>query len=149
MIDIIIPVFNVGKYLEKCINSVLEQDYTDYRIILVDDGSQDNSGKICDTYCSKDSRIIVIHKENGGLSSARNAGLDIAKGEYIFFLDSDDSLCENALRVLHDAITESGADSVFGGYKSVDENDNVIDRQVGFITKKDLIEKVKIINENI
>ena len=90
LISIIVPIYNVEKYLEKCIDSILCQTYTNFELILVDDGSPDSCGKICDTYKEKDSRIIVIHKENGGLSSARNAGLDIAKGEYIGFVDSDD-----------------------------------------------------------
>lgn len=89
-ISIIIPVYKVEKYLRKCINSVLSQDYKNIEIILVDDGSPDNCGNICDEYAQTDSRIIVIHKENGGLSSARNAGLDIASGDYVGFVDSDD-----------------------------------------------------------
>ena len=89
-ISIIVPVYNVEKYITECIDSILAQTHKDWELILVDDGSIDNSGKICDEYAIKDSRIKVIHKENGGLSSARNAGLDVAKGEYITFSDSDD-----------------------------------------------------------
>ena len=89
-ISIIIPVYNVEKYLRRCLNSIINQTYKDIEIILVDDGSTDNSGKICDEYKEKDNRIVVIHKENGGLSDARNAGIDIAKGKYIGFIDSDD-----------------------------------------------------------
>lgn len=90
MISIIIPVYNVEKYLNRCVDSVLAQTFTDFELILVDDGSTDNSGKICDEYAEKDSRICVIHKQNSGPSDARNAGLDVAKGEYIYFVDSDD-----------------------------------------------------------
>ena len=94
MITVIVPVYKVEKYLNRCVDSILTQTYTDFRIILVDDGSPDNCGKICDEYAEKDNRIVVIHKENGGLSDARNAGLQwfYEKGEsgYIFFLDSDD-----------------------------------------------------------
>ena len=82
LISIIIPVYKVEAYLKECLDSVINQTYKDLEIILVDDGSPDNSGKMCDEYAQKDSRIKVIHKENGGLSSARNAGLDIATGEY-------------------------------------------------------------------
>lgn len=90
LISVIVPVYNVEKYLERCVNSIVNQTYKNLEIILVDDGSPDNCGKICDELAIKDNRIKVIHKENGGLSSARNAGLDIATGEYITFVDSDD-----------------------------------------------------------
>ncbi len=125
MIDVIIPVYNVEKYLEKCIKSVLSQD-CDVNIILVNDGSTDASGEICDQYAKEYDNISVIHKSNGGLSSARNAGLEALKGEYILFLDSDDSLTDNALSTLYDAITTYGCDAVFGGYRSVNENDAVL-----------------------
>lgn len=89
-ISVIVPVYNVEKYLPKCIDSILQQTFTDFELLLIDDGSPDNSGKICDEYAAKDSRIRVFHKENGGASSARNLGLDYAKGEWIAFSDSDD-----------------------------------------------------------
>lgn len=89
-ISVIVPVYNVEKYLARCVDSVLAQTYENLEVILVNDGSKDTSGAICDAYAARDSRIRVIHKENGGLSSARNAGLDIAGGEYIAFVDSDD-----------------------------------------------------------
>ena len=89
-LSIIIPVYNVRQWLEGTVTSVLNQTYRDFELILVDDGSTDSSPAICDAYADMDPRIIVIHKENGGLSDARNAGLDIAKGEYIGFVDSDD-----------------------------------------------------------
>ena len=88
LISVVIPVYNVEKYVEECIISVINQTYTNIEIILVDDGSKDSSGKICDLYSKKDSRIKVIHKENGGLSDARNAGIDEARGKYITFIDS-------------------------------------------------------------
>lgn len=89
-ISIIVPVYNVEKYIRRCLDSILAQTFTDWECICVDDGTPDNSGKICDEYAKKDSRVVVIHKENGGVSSARNAGLDVAKGEYVTFCDSDD-----------------------------------------------------------
>lgn len=89
-ISIIIPIYNVEKYLKRCIDSIVNQTYKNTEIILVNDGSPDNCGEICDEYAKIDSRIKVIHKENGGLSSARNAGIDISSGEYIMFVDSDD-----------------------------------------------------------
>ena len=87
-ISIIVPVYKVEKYLRKCVDSILAQTFTDFEVILVDDGSPDNSGKICDEYAEKDNRVRVIHKENGGLSSARNAGIDVARGKYLGFVDS-------------------------------------------------------------
>jgi len=90
LVSVIIPVYNVENYLNRCVESVINQTYKNLEIILIDDGSTDNSGEICDKLKKKDDRIIVIHKENGGLSSARNAGIDIAKGKYITFIDSDD-----------------------------------------------------------
>lgn len=95
LISVIVPIYNVEKYLKKCIDSIINQTYKNLEIILVDDGSPDNCGKICDEYVGKDSRVIVIHKENGGVSSARNRGLDIARGEYITFVDSDDLIGSN------------------------------------------------------
>lgn len=89
-VTVIIPVYNVEQYLREAVDSVLHQTFTDFEIILVDDGSTDTSGKICDEYAAADSRVRVIHKVNGGLSSARNAGMDIMHGEYLMFLDSDD-----------------------------------------------------------
>ena len=103
-ISIIIPIYNVEKYLKRCLDSVVNQTYKYIEIILVNDGSPDNCGKICDEYAKIDSRIKVIHKENGGLSSARNAALDIVSGEYIMFVDSDDWIFENSLEQLNEYI---------------------------------------------
>ena len=89
-ISVIVPVYNTEKYLDRCIQSILAQTYTDFELLLVDDGSTDSSGAICDKYAEQDSRVRVFHKENGGVSSARNQGLDNAKGEWITFVDSDD-----------------------------------------------------------
>lgn len=100
LISIIVPIYNVEPYLRKCVSSILEQTYQNLEIILVDDGSPDNCSAICDEYSEKDARIRVIHKENGGLSDARNAGIDTATGEYIIFVDSDDWISENCIEVL-------------------------------------------------
>ena len=110
LISVIVPVYNVEKYLSKCINSILNQTIKNLEIILVDDGSLDNSGKICDEFAQKDNRIIVIHKENNGLSSARNAGLEIAKGKYIGFVDSDDWLDEYMYETLLKLIKDNNSD---------------------------------------
>lgn len=93
MISIIVPVYNAEKYLHRCIDSILSQMFTDFELLLIDDGSKDKSGVICDEYAVKDSRVRVFHKENGGVSSARNLGLDNARGEWIGLVDSDDELC--------------------------------------------------------
>lgn len=110
LISIIIPVYKVEKYLEKCIQSVINQTYKNLQIILVDDGSPDNCGKICDEYAQKDHRIEVIHKSNGGLSDARNKGLEIAKGEYIGFVDSDDYIESDMYEVLYNLLKQYNAD---------------------------------------
>lgn len=110
LISIIIPIYNVQKYLERCVESVLGQTYHNLEIILVDDGSTDNSCAICDKYKSMDKRVMVVHKKNGGLSDARNAGIEIANGRYLFFLDSDDYLASRAIEVLHRRIVDEDAE---------------------------------------
>lgn len=100
LVSVIIPVYNVEKYLHRCVDSVINQNYKNLEIILVDDGSPDNSSKICDEYKKIDNRIVVIHKNNGGLASARNSGMRVAKGDYILFVDSDDWINENTVEEL-------------------------------------------------
>lgn len=113
LISIIVPVYKVEKYLCECIDSILAQTYENFELILVDDGSPDNSGKICDEYAEKDKRIKVIHKENGGVSSARNVGLDNVKGEYITFIDSDDFVEKQYLELMYNRIIETNSDMCF------------------------------------
>ena len=110
LISIIVPVYNVEKYLERCVNSIINQTYKNIEIILVNDGSTDNSGNICDKFGKKDSRIKIIHKSNGGLSDARNAGLKIAKGEYIGFVDSDDYIKEDMFETLYNLNKEHNSE---------------------------------------
>lgn len=119
MISVIIPVYNVSAFLERCLDSVVKQEAI-REIILVDDGSTDDSGAICDRYAQTDSRITVIHKENGGLSSARNAGLDIAAGEYVAFVDSDDFLEPDTYRTLLRAARDNRCDLVCAGRFDLD-----------------------------
>lgn len=114
-ISVIVPVYNVKEYLSKCIESILSQTYSAFELILVDDGSTDGSGEICDDYASKDPRVRVIHKINGGVSSARNLGLGIVDYEYITFVDSDDYLGKAYLQKLSEAMSHSDADMVVGG----------------------------------
>ena len=104
MISVIIPVYNVENFLDKCIKSVLYQSYKNLEIILVDDGSTDKSGKICDEYKMTDKRIKVIHKANGGLSDARNTGLKTARGKYYSFIDSDDYIASEMLQIMIEII---------------------------------------------
>lgn len=115
IISVIVPVYNVEKYLNRCVDSILRQTLSDIEIILVDDGSTDQSGNICDTYAEKDSRIQVIHKENGGLSSARNCGIEKAQSPYIGFIDSDDYIAEDMYEVLFNEIVCEEADIVMCG----------------------------------
>lgn len=113
-LSIIVPVYNAEEYLDRCLVSILEQDFSSYEVILVDDGSTDSSPLICDRYSATDPRFRTIHKENGGVSSARNSGLDLAKGEYVMFVDSDDALIPDSLEMLFEHMT--GQDFAVGGY---------------------------------
>lgn len=127
LISIIVPVYNISKYLERCVNSIIAQSYKNLEIILVDDGSTDNSDRICDIYKENDNRIKVIHKTNNGLSSARNAGLSIIKGEYVGFVDGDDFIDKYMYETLVKAILENDADIVQTGYHHNYENGNIAD----------------------
>lgn len=113
--SIIVPVYKVEKYLRRCIDSILKQTIQDFELILIDDGSPDKSGEICDEYAEKDSRIVVIHQKNAGVSAARNAGIDMAKGEYIVFVDSDDEIRERYL----ECMDASDADLVVSGVENI------------------------------
>ena len=115
-ISVIMPVYNVERFVRQSIESVLNQTYKNIELIIVDDGSKDSSGKICDEYSKKDERIKVIHKENQGISCARNDGMDIATGKYIMFIDSDDFYEENSCEVLYNEIEKYDADYVVGNY---------------------------------
>lgn len=112
LVSVIVPIYKVEKYLRQCIDSIINQTYHKLEIILVDDGSPDNCSTICDGYAKIDERIQVIHQQNGGLSSARNAGLDIAKGDYYFFVDSDDWIANNTIQKMLDKSKETNADLV-------------------------------------
>lgn len=121
MISIIVPIYNVEKFLPKCIDSLLNQTYRDIELILIDDGSPDASGEICDRYASNDPRIIVIHQTNRGVSAARNVGLNIATGEYIGFCDPDDFIAPEMYEKMIDAIKQNHADMVICGYDYFNE----------------------------
>lgn len=110
IISIIVPVYKVEKYLDRCVESLVRQTFNDIEIILVDDGSPDNSGKMCDEWAKRDERIRVIHKKNGGLSEARNYGIEAARGDYVAFIDSDDWIDDDMMEILYHALMENHAD---------------------------------------
>ncbi len=114
LVSIIVPVYKAERYLPRCIESILRQTYQNFELILVDDGSPDKCGEICDKYAQKDNRIKVIRKENGGVSSARNYGIDIAQGEFIYFVDSDDWLPKNSLQLHIDAMQKGDVQLTIG-----------------------------------
>lgn len=127
LISIIVPVFNVEKYLERCLDSLISQSYRNIEIVLIDDGSTDESGKICDRYAKEHSNLIVIHQENQGLSMARNAGLDIAKGDYIGFVDSDDYVEPKMFEELYNNLLGNNADiSVCSFYEDDEDETNIM-----------------------
>lgn len=121
LISIIVPIYNVEKYLRQCLDSILVQTFEDWECILVDDGSPDSSGSICDEYAQKDPRFRVVHKENGGVSSARNVGLSYVKGEWIFFSDSDDYLAPDCLKILINDVSDD-MDIIEAGFKEIFDN---------------------------
>lgn len=122
LISIIVPIYNVEKYLECCVKSILNQTYTNIEVILVDDGSTDQSYNICEKFKQTDCRIKVLHKVYGGVSTARNAGIDVARGEYISFVDSDDYISEDMIHSLYDRAKETQADLAFCGFNAVEED---------------------------
>lgn len=120
LISIIVPVYKVEKYIHKCVDSILAQTLTDFELFLIDDGSPDSCGKICDEYANKDDRIIVIHKKNGGLSDARNVAIDRATGDYLTFIDSDDYVSEDYLESLYTALKDTDSNMAIANISSFD-----------------------------
>ena len=141
LISVIIPVYNVEEYLRECIDSVLNQTFSDFEVILVNDGSTDSSGEICDEYVEKDERVTVIHQKNGGLSVARNIGLSEANGKYVYFLDSDDYISENALKTLLDIAENDNSDIVFFDAVSFADTED-------FTVSQNYIRKNKYLTDN-
>lgn len=132
LISVVVPCYNVEKYLEKCVQSIVEQTYTNLEIILVDDGAKDSTPELCDKLVLTDSRIKVIHKVNGGLSDARNAGLAVANGKYITFFDSDDWIEPDTLKTAFDKMTAENLDLVIWGYTAdfVDDNETILSNRI-------------------
>lgn len=144
LISVIIPVYKVERYLKRCVDSVLNQTYTNLEIILVDDGSPDLCPKICDDYATLDSRVKVVHKENGGLSSARNAGLDICTGEYLAFVDSDDFLSKRFIECLYRAIIEKCVNVSVAEYRAFERNEKLFEKKIpdNYVVEKMPLEKI-------
>ena len=135
LISIIVPIYKVEKYLPRCIDSLINQTYQNLEIILVDDGSPDRSGEICDEYAKKDSRIVVVHKPNGGLSDARNKGLDVANGDYVMFVDSDDWIEKESCEILVNLAKEKKSDVVSFAMTDVYDNGKKIPSKTPYGTK--------------
>lgn len=135
LISVIVPVYNVEQFLPRCVDSILAQTYQNLEIILVDDGARDASGRICDEYAAKDTRIRVIHKENGGLSSARNAGIDAARGEYLAFVDSDDWIEPDTYQHMLERMVQYGVKLVCAG--RYDVNGKTGEKTLGLCPKQE------------
>lgn len=151
MISIIVPVYNVEKYLDKCIESITNQTYKDLEIILVDDGSQDKCPEICDNWVKRDNRIKVIHKKNGGVSSARNIGIESADGEYIGFVDSDDYIDQSMYKILLENLLRNGADiSVCSSYFVYENGTQKIDSKTSdkICNQKEAVELISYTMNN-
>ena len=144
LVSIIIPVYNVERYLDRCVSSVANQTYQDLQIILVDDGSTDSSPEICDAWAKKDNRVVVIHQENGGVSVARNRGLDTAGGEYVLWVDSDDYIAPNTVATLVCTAAQSGADMVVCDFKKGTEENHIFTSASGIPCAQ--IDKVTALN---
>lgn len=148
-ISIIVPVYNVEKYLPRCIDSILAQTYKNIEVILVDDGSPDKCGAICDEYAKKDKCIKVIHKKNGGLSDARNAGINAAMGEYIGFVDSDDYIVPDMYEKLYNAIVKTNSDIAISNFLYVDEMGNEIGQNNNLPIYDDVLSGRQILGEKM
>ena len=143
-ISIIVPVYNAERYIEGCVRGLLSQKFNDFEVVLVDDGSVDRSGVLCDKLAASDSRIIVQHQENGGVSSARNAGIDRASGRYLGFVDADDSIQPNMYSTMVEKAEESDTDYVICGYTEVSGNNN---REVLFdLPDGELMDRSGVVN---
>ena len=136
LISVIVPVYNIERYVERCLKSIIKQTYENVEIILVDDGSKDKSGEICDRYAEENKRIKVIHQKNQGLSAARNKGIEIATGKYIAFIDGDDYIHKQFIEILYRELIDKNADIVSCDFERVDENRTVED---GSILKYDYL----------
>lgn len=145
--SIILPIYNVEKYLRRCVDSIISQNFQDFEIILVDDESPDNCPQICNDLCKSDKRIRVIHKKNEGLGMARNTGINVANGKYIFFVDSDDYILPNLLNDVYHKIEECNPEIVFYGFKRINSKGRVCYESIPKTKKSVYNGKNQIINE--
>ncbi len=147
MVSIIVPIYQTERYLPRCIDSILTQSFRNFELLLIDDGSQDSSGAICDRYAQRDSRVHVFHKENSGVSDTRNYGLDHAKGDYIVFVDSDDYIGRDYLKILIEMAVENDADMTILSFQWTDTENTVFvestDQRFVFSGRETLREMVK------
>ncbi len=145
LISVVVPVYNVEKYIHKCVDSIINQTYKNLEIILVDDGSPDNCPKICDEFAKNDKRIKVIHKQNGGLSDARNVGIEVAKGKYITFIDSDDYIETNYVELLYNTINDDKSDISIGSHKVIYDSGKIIDKSTSertILNPKEVLKRI-------
>ena len=145
LVSVIVPVYNMEQYLEKCIDSIINQTYKNLEIILIDDGSEDSSGQICDRYAARDKRIKVIHQENHGLAASRNIGISVSSGEFIMFVDSDDYIDAETVQLLYEQSKKYCADISICGFKYTDKNGKIWDSEPvtineGIVSKRDFWE---------
>lgn len=147
LISIIVPIYKVERYLERCINSILAQSYKNLEIILVDDGSPDNCGKICDEYAKKDCRVKVIHKKNGGLSDARNCGIDKSSGEYLMFVDSDDYIDKNICEKLISVSKKHNCDIVMCNIYRVVNNKIYFEKEISSLPKNEILDGITVMKD--
>lgn len=136
LFSIIVPVYNVEKYIDECVQSIIEQTYKEYEVILVDDGSTDKSGSLCDQISSRDKRFLVIHQKNRGLSGARNTGIKVASGDYILFVDSDDYWDDtNALSKIAKTIDSTKSDLIIWGYKKLNDSTKMLTEEDNYYSR--------------
>ena len=147
LISIIIPVYKAEKYIERCIKSILAQTFKDFELLLVDDGSPDRCGQICDEFALQDERIKVIHKENGGLSDARNAGLNIMTGTYVAFVDSDDYIHPEMINTLYEKMVINNADIAICGFVRVDEDGAQLEIPKRIVLEDGVLNKTEVLGK--
>ncbi len=153
LISIIVPIYNVERYLKVCIDSIINQTYSNLEIILVDDGSPDKCPEICDEYAKNDNRVKVIHQKNGGLAAARNAGIDIAHGEFLTFIDSDDFVVCNYIELLYKGIVDFDADVSVASFRTFTKEDNlkILCNELSFVdvTKEECFRRYGSLNAEL
>lgn len=156
LISVIVPVYNVERYLRQCLDSLINQTYNELEVIMVDDGSKDSSGKICDEYSEKYDNFKVVHKENAGLGMARNTGFEHIKGEYVTFVDSDDYLEPDCIATLYNELRNKDVDMCKGGFKRVIDSGKIVSNRIydnelfqGEKAKKEMLPRLLLMSEKV